>query len=63
LTATICALRRASRNREIGVLVGGPLLIEKPELAEIVGADATAADGPQAVLRAEHIRGVRRAGD
>ena len=63
LTATICALRRASRNREIGVLVGGPLLIEKPELAEIVGADATAADGPQAVLRAEHIRGGIRAGD
>jgi MerR family transcriptional regulator, light-induced transcriptional regulator len=55
LTATIRAIRRESRNRAIGVLVGGPILVYKPELADVVGADATAADGPQAVLRAEHI--------
>jgi hypothetical protein len=29
--------------------------VQRPELASIVGADATAADGPQAVLRAEHM--------
>jgi MerR family transcriptional regulator, light-induced transcriptional regulator len=63
LAATICAIRRESRNRAIGVLVGGPILVEKPELAVMVGADATAADGPQAVLRAEHICSGIRAGD
>ncbi len=55
LGRTIGVIRRESRNRGIGVLVGGPILVERPELARLVGADATAADGPQAVLRAEHI--------
>jgi methanogenic corrinoid protein MtbC1 len=55
LAETIGLLRRESRNKGIGVLVGGPILVEQPELARLVGADATAADGPQAVLRAEHI--------
>jgi methanogenic corrinoid protein MtbC1 len=55
LASTISSIRRESRNREIGVLVGGPILVDKPELARMVGADATAEDGPQAVLRAEHI--------
>jgi methanogenic corrinoid protein MtbC1 len=63
LAATISAIRRESRNSEIGVLVGGPILVDKPELAQMVGADATAADGPQAVLRAEHICGGIRAGN
>lgn len=55
LTTTIARIRRESRNPGIGVLVGGPVLLERPELAQQVGADATAADGPQAVLRAEHL--------
>jgi methanogenic corrinoid protein MtbC1 len=55
LTDTIRAIRRASRNRSVGILVGGPILVDKPELASLVGADATAIDGPQAVQRAEHI--------
>jgi methanogenic corrinoid protein MtbC1 len=63
LAATISGIRRQSRNREIGVLVGGPILVDKPELAEMVGADATAADGPQAVLRAESICSGTREGD
>jgi len=49
----IRAVRRASRNREIGVMVGGPLLVDHPEIASMVGADATAADGGQAVAHAE----------
>jgi len=61
LAETIGLIRRESRNKAIGVLVGGPILVERPELARLVGADATAADGPQAVLRAEHIcNGMRR---
>ena len=61
VAATIRSIRRASRNRTVGVLVGGPVLRVKPELAFEVGADATAADGPQAVLRAEHICRLRGA--
>ena len=52
LAAAIRKVRRASRNRALGVMVGGPLFIEHPELVALVGADATAADGRQAVLQA-----------
>jgi methanogenic corrinoid protein MtbC1 len=55
LKETIRAIRRASRNRGVGIMVGGPILIDRPELAELVGADATAVDGQQAVMRAEQI--------
>jgi methanogenic corrinoid protein MtbC1 len=55
LTATIRAIRLAARNRRVGILVGGPIMLQRPELAVAVGADATAADGPEAVLRAESI--------
>ena len=41
----IGAIRRVSRNRAVGVLLGGPLLVARPELALLMGADATAADG------------------
>jgi len=49
----ICSIRQASRNRAVGVLIGGPVLVANPELATLVGADATAIDGQQAVIRAE----------
>ncbi len=52
LASIIRAVRRHSCNQEIGVLVGGPLFLEKPELAERIGADAFAADGRMAVLQA-----------
>ena len=55
LKETIRAIRRASRNRGVGIMVGGPILIDRPELAALVGADATAVDGQQAVTRAEQI--------
>lgn len=55
LAATIRAVRRASRNRAVGVLVGGPAFVARPELAALVGADATAADGRQAVLQAQSL--------
>jgi methanogenic corrinoid protein MtbC1 len=53
LTQIIRALRHASQNRSVGILVGGPVLVARPELATLVGADATATDGPMAVLCAE----------
>ena len=47
LTTGIAALRRASLNQQIGVMVGGPIFREYPELVARVGADATAVDGRQ----------------
>lgn len=55
LAGHIRAVRRASCNRAVGVLVGGPLFVERPELVALVGADATAADGRQAALQAENL--------
>ena len=55
LSRVIQAIRRASRNSSVGILVGGPLLVARPELAVLTGADATAVDGPMAVERAEHL--------
>jgi len=53
LAALIHDIRRTSRNRHLGVMVGGQCFIDRPELAALVGADATASDGHQAVLTAE----------
>jgi methanogenic corrinoid protein MtbC1 len=33
-------------------MVGGPLLTKRPDFATQIGADVTAADGPQAVASA-----------
>ncbi len=60
LKATIGDIRRNSRNPHVGVLVGGPLLVAQPALAAEMGADASAVDGPAAVLRAELMRERRR---
>lgn len=55
LATTIRAVRRASRNRRVGVIVGGPVFVEHPEFTALVGADATGPDGRQAVLQAQHL--------
>lgn len=55
LVSSIRAVRRASRNRAVGVMVGGPILVEHPDLAPRVGADATAGDGCQAAIQAERM--------
>lgn len=56
LALSIRAIRKASRNPMIGVMVGGPIFTARPELALLVGADLTAPDAEQAVLRAEGLR-------
>ena len=53
LASCIRAVRRAAKNRALGVMVGGPVVNERPELVQLVGADATARDGWQAVLQAQ----------
>ena len=44
--------RRASRNRAVVIMVGGPIFVANPALAARVGADATASDGRQALVKA-----------
>ncbi len=53
LPRVISALRTHSRNPHIGIMVGGKVFVDHPELARECGADATAADGRQAVTVAE----------
>jgi methylmalonyl-CoA mutase cobalamin-binding domain/chain len=59
---TIRSLRKVSRNRHIGVMIGGAMFVANPQLAVSMGADATATDGRDAVQQAERLReaGCRR---
>lgn len=59
LAADIRVIRRRSRNRAIGVMVGGPPFVAHPQLAAMVGADATAVDGRQAVREAQSLLRLR----
>ena len=49
------ALRRASLNPAISIMVGGWALRGRPDLVARVGADATAEDGPGAALLAQRL--------
>lgn len=53
LPGCIAALRSASCNRALPILVGGPVFFLKPQLARAVGADATVPDGSEAPAVAE----------
>jgi MerR family transcriptional regulator, light-induced transcriptional regulator len=55
LTRLISCLRAASRNPQVGIMVGGPLFVQNPDLARQIGADATAKDAHVAVDRAEQL--------
>lgn len=45
----IADIRSRSRNRDAAIIAGGKVFIDNPELATRIGADATAADGREAV--------------
>lgn len=60
LKSGIAAVRNASRNRAIGVMVGGPVFVASPERVVEVGADGTAVDGRQAPGMAEQLLEQRR---
>lgn len=49
----IARLRTCAKNPQMGVMVGGRLLVKSPELALQMGADSTAPDAESAVARAE----------
>lgn len=55
VASAVRAIRRASLNPAVGIMVGGPLFNAVSDLALRVGADATAVDGEQAALRAEGV--------
>ncbi|MDP4006557.1 B12-binding domain-containing protein, partial [Methylobacterium sp. NEAU K] len=55
LAMAIRSVREASCNRSIGVMVGGPVFLERPELVKQVGADASAVDAATAVLLAQRL--------
>jgi methanogenic corrinoid protein MtbC1 len=50
IASDIKAVRGASRNPDIFVLVGGRLFDERPELVSAVDANATAGSGGEALL-------------
>ncbi len=52
---TIRHIRKHSQNRAIGVMVGGPLFVEQPDLVAYVGADSTAHNAPAAVVLAQKL--------
>lgn len=55
LAATIRTVRRTSRNRSVGVLVGGRVFADRPDLVRLVGADATAADARNVAPQAKNV--------
>lgn len=51
----IATIRQFSRNKAIGVMVGGPVFSDDPDQARAIGADGTAASGPTAVVLAQKL--------
>lgn len=51
----IRSVRDRARNREVGIMVGGPMFIAHPEFVVSVGADALATDGRHAPILAEQL--------
>jgi MerR family transcriptional regulator, light-induced transcriptional regulator len=56
LAQNVDALRKASRNPKIRVLVGGSLLGQRPDLVAVVGADGAMTDSPCATAQAGPLR-------
>jgi methanogenic corrinoid protein MtbC1 len=56
-------VRKASVNTDIKIMVGGPLLLTRPNLVQELGADVSAADAPGAVREARGLLSMRTAAD
>ncbi|MGJ7506178.1 cobalamin B12-binding domain-containing protein [Variovorax sp. GT1P44] len=59
LRGCVREVRGASRNKRIGVLVGGPIFAGHPERVKFVGADASGLDGKQAPAHADRLMALR----
>ncbi len=55
LKRLIAEVRQKSMNQRVSIMVGGPIFRDRPELCEHVGADATCANAPSAVLAAQRL--------
>jgi MerR family transcriptional regulator, light-induced transcriptional regulator len=55
LRQLIPAIRRASANKTLRIMVGGPIFNGRPEFALELGADGTASDGPTALIQARRM--------
>ena len=53
--ACIKAVRQASHNKSVVIMVGGALILATPSLVETLGADGTAASAAEATTRAEEL--------
>lgn len=65
LTNLISSIRKHSLNPYLGVMIGGPMVAQEPELVEQVGADGTASNAAAAVILAKKIlaKGLTAAAD
>ena len=48
-------IRRGSRNRNVGIMLGGPMVSEKPDLVALMGADMISADATTAPRQAHDL--------
>lgn len=55
LASVIRSVRIFSRNRKVGVIVGGAVFQDHPEWVNLVGADASASDGLEAVVQSQSL--------
>ena len=53
LAAVIRSVRRANKTNGVGIMVGGPLFVARPEQAVRIGADAVGLDAQHALAQAE----------
>jgi methanogenic corrinoid protein MtbC1 len=51
----VSAVRKASRNHSVAVMVGGPLFLKNPDYATQIGADGFGVDAQEAVAKAEQL--------
>ncbi len=56
---TILDVRLVSRNKDVRVMVGGPIFAGHPERVKFVGADASGLDGRKAPVHAERLIALR----
>jgi len=55
LTRTVKAIRAQSFNPHIGIMIGGAMVVERPELVAQIGADGTAVNAAAAVILAKKL--------
>ena len=55
MKSAVAQIRKHSQNSDIGVMVGGPMFTQDPQLVVAMGADATAPNAPAAVLAAQKL--------